>query len=246
MFPVAFRNLNVTIGFKWSMRVIAFILILVLGIMNLTLRRRLPPIVAAGGLFNLKQFKSPAYSVYTASGFVAWLGLYTVLTFIDASGPTQGVSRHLSPYLVAIANAGSGVGRLSSGFVADGIGPLNVMTPSVFVAGILTFFWPHVHGTGALIALALLYGASVGGFSALIGSPMIALGDSTDVGRRTGMYFTILSIGSLIGPPISGAINHATGGYSIVGIYAGSMIMVAVVLLALSRYFILRSWGGKA
>lgn len=42
-----------------------------------TLRRRLPPIVAAGGLFNLKQFKSPAYSVYTASGFVAWLGLYT-------------------------------------------------------------------------------------------------------------------------------------------------------------------------
>jgi hypothetical protein len=42
-----------------------------------TLRRRLPPIVAAGGVFNPKQFKSPAYSVYTASGFVAWLGLYT-------------------------------------------------------------------------------------------------------------------------------------------------------------------------
>jgi hypothetical protein len=42
-----------------------------------TLRRRLPPITVSGGLFNLKQFKSPAYSVYTASGFVAWLGLYT-------------------------------------------------------------------------------------------------------------------------------------------------------------------------
>ncbi len=42
-----------------------------------TLRRRLPPVVATGGLFNPKQFKSPAYSVYTASGFIAWLGLYT-------------------------------------------------------------------------------------------------------------------------------------------------------------------------
>jgi hypothetical protein len=42
-----------------------------------TLRRRLPPIVVSGGLFNPKQFKSPAYSVYTASSFVAWLGLYT-------------------------------------------------------------------------------------------------------------------------------------------------------------------------
>ena len=50
---------------------------------------------------------------------------------------------------------------------------------------------------------------------------MVALGDSTDVGRRTGMYFTILSLGSLMGPPISGAINRATGGYSAVGIYAG-------------------------
>jgi MCP family monocarboxylic acid transporter-like MFS transporter 10 len=95
------------------------------------------------------------------------------------------------------------------------------MTPSVFVAGILTFLWPHLHGTGALVALALLYGASIGAFAALVGSPMIALGDSTDVGRRTGMYFTILSVGSLMGPPISGAINHATGGYSVVGIYAG-------------------------
>ncbi|KAH9993846.1 major facilitator superfamily domain-containing protein [Russula vinacea] len=246
VFPVVFRNLNVTIGFKWSMRIIAFILMFVLGIMNLTLRRRLPPIVVSGGLFNPKQFKSPAYSVYTASGFVAWLGLYTVLTFIDASAPSQGVSGRLSSYLVAIANAGSAVGRLSCGFVADRIaGPMNVMAPAIFLAAILTFLWPHVHGTGALIALALLYGAFVGAFAAIIGAPMIAFGDSTDVGRRTGMYLTILSLGSLAGPPISGAINRATGGYSVVGIYAGSTMMVALVLLALSRYFVLGRWRGK-
>ena len=76
------------------MRIIAFILMFVLGIANFvcnivartrlfrinkiqTLIRRLPPTVASGGLFNPKQFKSPAYSVYCASGFVAWLGLYT-------------------------------------------------------------------------------------------------------------------------------------------------------------------------
>jgi|SRR5580693_5461686 hypothetical protein len=81
--------------FKWAMRVIAFILMLVLAIMNLvcntnriyarprlynkmqTLKRRLPPVFVSGGLFNLKQFKSPAYSVYTTAAFVAFLGLYT-------------------------------------------------------------------------------------------------------------------------------------------------------------------------
>jgi MFS family permease len=88
------------------------------------------------------------------------------------------------------------------------------MTPSVFVAGILTFLWPHVHGTGVLVTVALLYGTSIGAFASLIGAPMMALGDSTDVGRRTGMYLTVLSFGSLMGPPTSGAINRATGGYS--------------------------------
>ncbi|KAH9966149.1 MFS general substrate transporter [Russula compacta] len=245
LFPVAFHNLNVTVGFKWSMRIIAFILMFVLGITNLTLRRRLPPIVVSGGLFNLKQFKSPAYSTYTASSFVAFLGLYTVSIFIDASAPSQGVPDHLSAYLLSVANAGSAIGRLSSGILADRIGALNVMTPATLLAGILTFVWPYLRGTTALVPLALFYGVSSGAFVGLIAVPMIALGDSTDVGRRTGMYLTILSLGALAGPPISGAINRATGGYTTVGIYAGSSVMVAVMLLALARYFVLRGWWGK-
>ncbi|KAI0306291.1 MFS general substrate transporter [Multifurca ochricompacta] len=243
--PIAFRNLNATVGFKWSMRIIAFVLMFSLGLTILTLERRLPPVVASGGLFNLKQFRSPAYSVYTAAGFVAFLGLYTVLTFIDESAPSQGVPDNISSYLVAIANAGSAVGRLASGILADRVGAINVMAPATLFAGVLTFIWPHLHGTGALVTLALLYGASSGGFAGLIGVPMISLGDSTDVGRRTGMYLTILSLGALAGPPISGAINHATGGYTAVGVYAGSSVMVAVVLLVMSRYFTLGGWKGK-
>ena len=52
-----------------------------------------------------------------------------MLVFIDASAPSQGVSYHLSSYLVAIANAGSGFGRLFSGFIADRIGMYAVPGP---------------------------------------------------------------------------------------------------------------------
>ena len=45
-----------------------------------------------------------------------------VLTFIDSSAHSQGVSGHVSSYLVAIVNAGSGVGRVSCGFIADRVG----------------------------------------------------------------------------------------------------------------------------
>lgn len=47
------------------------------------------------------------------------------------------------------------------------------------------------------------------------------MGSVNDIGRRTGMCMTILALGALAGPPISGAINTATGGFKAVGYFAG-------------------------
>ena len=47
------------------------------------------------------------------------------------------------------------------------------------------------------------------------------MGDTEDVGRRLGMSMSILSIGALAGPPISGAISTTAGGFKDVGYYAG-------------------------
>ena len=41
------------------------------------MKRRLPPRRVAGGLLNLRAFKSAAYSTYCASAFVIFLGVYT-------------------------------------------------------------------------------------------------------------------------------------------------------------------------
>jgi MFS transporter, MCT family, solute carrier family 16 (monocarboxylic acid transporters), member 10 len=50
----------------------------------------------------------------------------------------------------------------------------------------------------------------------------MAMGDVEDVGRRSGMMMTIIAMGALAGPPISGAINNATKGFPAVGYFAGS------------------------
>ncbi|KAI0299682.1 MFS general substrate transporter [Multifurca ochricompacta] len=246
VFPILFRNLHVAVGFKWTLRIIALILTFTLVMANLTLKRRLRPKSDPGGLLNPEQFKSPAYSLYTAAGLVCFLGLYTVSTFINASARSQGIEGELTFYLVSIANAGSVVGRVSVGVVADRFGALTVMIPTTFLAGVLTILWPFVRGPSPLVVVALLYGASSGAFAGLLLAPMMEFGDTSDVGRRTGMFATILAFGALAGPPISGAINRSTGGYTAVGIYAGSAVIVAVVLLVLSRYCILGGWRGKA
>lgn len=60
------------------MRILALILFCVLVVTNLTVARRLPPKADPGPIINLREFRSTAYTVYVLSGFVTFLGLYTV------------------------------------------------------------------------------------------------------------------------------------------------------------------------
>ena len=106
-----------------------------------------------------------------------------------------------------------------------------------------------------------------GAYVSLCTLPVMAFGEMEDVGRRVGMSLTILASGALAGPPISGAINAATGDFKAVGYYAGmpapsaplamhiwliditcagGMIVLAVMLMVLTRQLHL-NWklGGK-
>ena len=84
----------------------------------------------------------------------------------------------------------------------------------------LAFLWPHLRRTGAL-----LYSASLGGFVALLGVPIIVLGESTPVWRCTGMYFTMIFILLAHGPAHIWCycIYHATDWDSVFGIYASRL-----------------------
>ncbi|KAJ7087713.1 major facilitator superfamily domain-containing protein [Mycena crocata] len=244
IYPIATHKLIPLVGFQWTMRICGFMLLLTLGFANLTLARRLPPKNVKGGLFNLAAFKSAPFSVFCVSGLMAFLGLYTVLTFIDVSAIRAGVSPDFSFYLVSIANGCSLIGRVAGGIGSDKIGPLNVLIPMTLVAAGMTFAWPYAHTQASLIVIAALYGVVSGVYVSVFPLPLFTLGEVADIGRRTGMALTIAALGALAGPPISGAINTATGGFKAVGYYAGSTIVLAVLLLVLMRQLVLgRVWG---
>ncbi|KAN0129499.1 hypothetical protein V8E53_012681 [Lactarius tabidus] len=132
--------------------------------------------------------RSPVFTIYTAAGVVVFLGINTH----DVVLTSQGVPESFSSYLVSIANAGNTVGRLVSGILTNHHSTsCSHPRPS----------YPY---RSALVTIAVTCGTS--------SSAMMALGDCADVGRRTGMHLTIVSIGVLAGPPISGAINHSTVG----------------------------------
>ena len=84
-----------------------------------------------------------------------------------------------------------------------------------------------------------------GSYIALLANPVMEFGETADIGRRIGMMMSILSIGALIGPPISGAINTVTNGYDAVGYYAGSAVLAGVGLMCVARHLVLGKLVGK-
>lgn len=111
----------------------------------------------------------------------------------------------------------------------------------------MTFVWPFARTKASLVIIAIIYGYiyfisisilvlinvllshrfSSGAYVGSMVVPILEMGEIGDVGRRTGMAFTFAAIGSLAGPPISGAINRASGGYKAVGYYAGTSLIAS-------------------
>ncbi|KAJ7074568.1 MFS general substrate transporter [Mycena amicta] len=244
--PILVQKLIPRIGFSWTMRVLALLLLFTTGMMNLCLKRRIPPVKTSGGVFNWRAFKFLPFLLYTLAVLVCFFGLYTLLTYIDVSATKAGISPSFDVYFVSLANASSGVGRILTGILADRIGCISVMIPGTLIAALITYAWPFASTLPSLIVISILYGFASGVFVGIQAVPLMHMGEMSDVGRRTGTLFSVLSIGALAGPPISGAIASATGDYKAVGYYAGSTMILSLAILWYVRYLMTgRVFGGK-
>lgn len=240
VFPIASRLLLSKVGFQWTMRILALILLCALTVTNITLKRRLPPRMLTSGLINWKSLKSPAFASYIVASFLVWHTIFTMLTYLDISSMRVGISPDFSFYLLAILNAGSVVGRIASGPFIDRFGCINILAPLTILSGVLTIVWPHLRTVSGLIPLAVFYGITSGAYLAACLAVVFQLGPVEEVGQRTGIVLTVSAIGALAGPPTSGAINFATGGYAAVGGYAGAVTFLGVAMMFVTRYYVLR------
>ncbi|THU80057.1 MFS general substrate transporter [Dendrothele bispora CBS 962.96] len=222
IYPLIFRSLINKIGFAWTIRVIAFINLCMFAIGN-TMVTRMKPSEETKHWIDFKIFAFLPYTIYVLATFTAFLGIYTVLTFVSVRAASIGFSQGLSFDLVAISNALTAVGRLTGGMCATKYGALNVIIIFTAVTAVVTFIWPFVDKHGGYLAVICFYGLSSGAFVGLCMVPVAALGRLSDFGRRAGMQMTIMALGALIGPPISGAILNSHG-FQPVGIYAGELV----------------------
>lgn len=138
--------------------------------------------------------------------------------------------------LVMIIN-GTGIpSRIVVPFLADRLGPLNMITASMIALTAVIACWPAVASVSGLFAFTAVLGVVSGAFQSLMPTTVASITKRLDtVGTRLGMAFSVASFASLSGPPIGGAIQ-AAGGYSAAQIWAALVAVAAAGMLITARW----------
>lgn len=235
IYPIVFHRLVNQLGFGWTTRIMGFLSLVTCLFSVAIMKPRVFP-KETRALLDLKAFHETPYALFCAAMFFGFIGFYGPVFYLQTSAIEDGTSTNLAFYLLPMLNAASIWGRILPNFLADKLGPLNILMPASLGTATLALAWIGIHSTPGYIALAVLYGFFSGGFVSL---PPVALVWLTPnlrtVGTRMGMCFAICSLGLLVGSPSSGAILKNTENFLGLQLFSGCTLMLTGIILVVTR-----------
>lgn len=227
------RMLISKVGWRWSLRITAFIvgLLVLVSAILIRVRYRAPRRTGGFGVVKDKAF-GRIYGVALFGSF----GYFIPFFFVPAFATAHGVSASSAALLVGLLNGASAVGRLAWGFSADALGHVNTLVMCICASALsILVFWPFATSFGALLGFVLCYGGFIGGFVSLLPSGeyrmsilataiwlLISLlcvitviatfyAHTGHIATITGMLYSGFFLGNLFGAPIAGAMmDHFT------------------------------------
>jgi MFS family permease len=249
IFPLLLRQLlgPTGVGFAWSCRIMGFIMLGLSVPANLFIKTRLNTKHAKGGPAtpssiwpDLRIFRNGRFALASAGYFFMEWGLFVPLTYVISYGTAHGISTADSSLMLALLNAGSVVGRLLPGLLADKFGRFNVIivTIALCVITVLGIWVPCGGSRPVLIAFCVLFGVASGSNLSLIPVCLGQFCESQHFGRYYASATMLASFGTLSSVPIAGAlleVGEPSTGWMATILFSGFSYAVALVCYGAAR-----------
>lgn len=146
-------------------------------------------------------------------------------------------------------NAIGAPSRVLFGLIADRLlGPLYALILGVLCTGIMFFSWIAVRDLPGLFTFCCLYGFFAAACQGLFPAACANLtSDPRKMGGRTGMAFAVVSVATLVGPPLGGALVQARedGRFLYAQGFGGGVLVLGAGLLIVSGWWRSRKQGGS-
>ncbi|KZL71919.1 major facilitator superfamily transporter [Colletotrichum tofieldiae] len=237
IFPIMVTRLIKSVGYGWSMRICAFMILGLLIVANLTVKAIHPPRPQKLTRKQLlRPFKEFEFVCVVVGFFLFTYGIFVPINYIQVQALEAGMDPNLAQYLVPMLNAGSLFGRIGSGILGDKIGKYNIFVVVCYLTSIwMLALWIPANTDAALIAFAVLFGFCSGAYVSLI-APLIAqISPIQEIGFRTGITFFTNSIGGLTTNPINGAILAGSGGWVGIKVFSGVFCIAGTTFILAAR-----------
>ncbi|TVY83906.1 Fujikurins efflux protein [Lachnellula suecica] len=236
--PIMVQRLIIEVGFGWSIRITAFLILGLLIFGNIAVKSRLAPVRKP---FKFKEYLVPFTEIpflFLAIGTLfVYLGAFLPFNFIIIQAKEAGLSTNLANYLVPIINAASIFGRILPSHLGDLYGVFNVFIMFILFSGVISLaLWLPAASVAPIIVFAVLYGFASGLTLSIVPAVVASISDIQKLGFRVGTLYAFSSFGVLFGSPIAGAIvSSQNGGYSGLKIFCGVTLITGGVFVILSR-----------
>jgi len=240
VYPIMFRYLFNAVGFGWSTRISALMTAVFCAVGILTVRLQQPVKKKSGLVLDVRTIQDRRFILLVLGSFFFCLGMFTPYFYISDYSESLHISPNAAFCVLSALNAGGVVGRVAPAWLSDKIGRFNLLCPSAFLSGLLCLvFWMFAKDLVAVVVFAILYGLLSGAFISVVTPCVAQISDIREIGTRIGALYTLISVPSLFGGPIAGAlIQRQHGAYTASIALAGSSMILGSVLLLVSRWMI--------
>ena len=253
VWPIVVTVLLDSVGFGWTVRIILLVTAIQLAFGILFMRRR--------SIYTADSVQRAAEQQLSSSGrhsqtprlreiyadrklwfisatyLILSVGMLSPMFFVSGFGPTVGVSRRLSFYLLAMLNAASIPGRTLTGWLADRYGRLNVLVSATLLAAVVCLcVWTTVTGTAGVVVFALLYGFAFGGLISLMPAVTAQVCGQQHLATKFGLVSAAGAIGCLVGAPLAALfLDGQRLGYQRCAAFSGEFIVLADLMMIAIR-----------
>ncbi|GFR57873.1 monocarboxylate transporter 14 [Elysia marginata] len=187
-------------------------------------------------LFDWSLFKDFPFLVMCVSMAFFNIAQKTVFTFLPAYCEQQGVPEY--GVVVSVAGAGDTLGRIAAGLLMDRpfVRPFRGAAYSLvlFIAGGAALVIPFSKSLLLLCVASSIYGSMVGASVSQKSTVLAALLGKETVNSAFGILYAFQGLGTLTGPPLSGALRDKFGDYKFAFYLSGGSMFNAGLLVAIS------------
>ncbi|KAJ1668804.1 hypothetical protein IW140_000128 [Coemansia sp. RSA 1813] len=205
-FTAATQAIIDNLGDKWALRILGILTFGVTSLMNLLYFRRVPP-KPRKNLFEFGAAKRLTFWLISLETFAMYTGYWALTFYVGTTARLFGGSMQDGSNLLLVLNAGSAVGRILAGVVADRFGNINTLLISLILTVVIEMpLWMKATSIAPLYVLCALYGMISPTFISV--NPVIVATqfDPNTLASVMGMANLFSGIGVLTGNLSQGAI----------------------------------------